>query len=79
MTPVRMGLSIGAGGVIGAVTGSLLATYWWEFEGESDAYDFLTIPIYGTIGGVIGLFAAAFLLALVLFARVYWTRLVEDE
>jgi len=79
MSPVRMILVIVAGGVVGAVTGALLATYWWDFPPEDDAYDDLIIPVYGTIGGVVGLFGAAFLLALVLVARAILTRLRRSE
>jgi hypothetical protein len=59
MTPARTGPVIGAGGVRGAVTGALLATYWWDFPPEDDAYDFSIIPVYGTIGGIVGLFSSA--------------------
>ena len=50
-------------------SGALLATYWWDFPPEDDAYDFLIVPVYGTIGALVGLFGAALLLALVLLGR----------
>jgi hypothetical protein len=79
MSPKGMGLTIGAGGVVGAVTGALLARYWWDFPPEDDAYDFLIVPIYATIGGVVGLFGAAMLLALTLLGRGILSRLRDSR
>jgi hypothetical protein len=69
---VAIAVSIMGGGVVGGVTGGLLAAYWWDFPPEDDAYDFLTVPLYSTLGAFLGLFGAAIAVALVM--AVVWTR-----
>jgi MFS family permease len=58
------------GAVIGGLVGGLLSAYWWDFgEDETGPYAGFIVPLYSTLGVVIGLFAAGLLVAVVAAIR----------
>jgi hypothetical protein len=66
-------VAIFAGGVLGAVTGGLLAKYWWDFPPEDvETYGFLIVPVYAVVGAVVGLLGSALLVGAI--ATVVWGR-----
>ena len=56
--------AIVGGGIAGGLIGGLLSAYWWDFPPEDDAYDVYVVPLYATLGAIVGLFGTAMLVGL---------------
>ena len=70
-----MGLSIAAGGVVGAASGALVTAFLVDFSPGEEVYREIAIWGYGVLGGILGLLAAALLLALGIGWRALLARL----
>jgi len=52
------------GGIAGGLIGGLLSAYWWDFPpGDVETYGDFIVPLYATLGAIIGLLAAGLLAA----------------